>query len=94
MASQDVGLTFQDACSHAKEIKHHSLTPPKAQQIAKCQATFVVPIILVEDVLELLRAEATFIIVCHTVTPVFILVEPCDIDTKERVGQPARACWV
>ena len=52
------------------------------------------PIILVEDILELLRAKATFVVVCHTITAVFILVQPRDKYTEERVGKPTGACWV
>ena len=87
-------LTFQETSSPAKEIKNHPLALPKILQIAPAQTTFVTAVILGKDLLEMLRSEATLVVVGHTVTAMLVLVEPSKVDTEGRVGEYGRRCWI
>ena len=76
---------LQECRRPPEEVGHHALALPELQEISNVETTLVVAVVLGENVFEVLRFEAAFIVVGHAVAAVFVFVDPGEVNAEERV---------
>ena len=86
-------LTFEDSATPPNRVRNVSLSLDNIGQIPKRQ---VIPPVTIfcEDILELLRQEAPFVVIRARITPVLCLMRIYKVKTKKRIRKPAWACRV
>lgn len=82
-------LTFQKGCAPAEGVEEHPLSLPKAEKIPDVQTSLVTLVVLGKDVLEVLRLETSFVIVCHAIAAMLIFVQTVEPNAEEGIRKPA-----
>lgn len=88
--SSNAKLTFKESRPPPEQIQHQRLPLPRPEQLFRRQATLVVPVVLGEEILKVLRPEAAFVVVAHAVAAVFGLVHALRVDAEEGVRHHGR----
>lgn len=78
-------LTLKKCRALSKDIKQQPLALQEPEDIPNGQPAFVTFVVLGEYILEVLGSEAAFVIVCHGVAAMLVLIEFGDVDAEERV---------
>lgn len=78
-------LTLKKCRTHSKNIKQQPLPLQESENIPNVQAPFVAFIVLGEYILEVLGSETAFVVVCHGVATMLVLVDLVGVNAEERV---------
>ena len=82
-------LTLKERSPPPKEIQHKRLSPPRREQLLDRQTALMVPIVLGEEILKVLRPKAALVVVAHAVAAVLGPVHALRVDAEEGVRQDA-----